>query len=193
MTAKGIFCLEGLWDNDLKRKSTVGPILNMLEVNGGVPYIHQDVATVEELEFYLSRWKLARYRSFPILYLAFHGDDEALLIGKLKYTLDRLSITLSDSCKNSIILFASCSTLKTDVRNLKRFLRKTSALAICGYKGRVNWMHAAAFELLILSTLQETDFSGKGINAIERQVRMFGNQFNGLDFTIATKKIISGS
>jgi hypothetical protein len=57
MATKGIFCLEGLWDNDLKRKSTVQPILNMLEVNDGVKYIHQDVATIEELEFYLKQWK----------------------------------------------------------------------------------------------------------------------------------------
>jgi len=187
MAAKGIFCLEGLWDNNLKRKSSVQPILNMLEVNSGVPYIHQNVATVEELEFYLSRWKQARYRNFPILYLAFHGEIEALLIGKYEYTLDRLSTQLNESCKNSIIMLASCSTLKTDIRNLKRFLNKTRALAICGYKSKVNWMLAAAFELLVLSSLQETDFSGRGVKAIERQVMTFGNQFSELDFTIVTK------
>jgi len=187
MAAKGIFCLEGLWDNDLKRKSTVQPILNMLEVNSGVPYIHQDVATVEELEFYLSRWKQTRYRNFPILYLAFHGEIEALLIGKYEYTLDRLSSLLNESCRNSIIMLASCSTLKTDVRNINRFLKKTRALAICGYKSKVNWMLAAAFELLVLASLQDTDFSGRGVRAIERQVRNFSNQFSELDFTIVTK------
>jgi hypothetical protein len=187
MAAKGIFCLEGLWDNNLRRKSTVQPILNMLEVNSGVPYIHQNVATVEELEFFLSRWKQPRYRNFPILYLAFHGENEALLIGKIEYTLDRLSTLLLESCKNSIIILASCSTLKTDLRNINRFLTKTRALAICGYKSKVNWMLAAAFELLVLASLQDTDFSGRGLRAIERQVRIFGNQFSDLDFTIVTK------
>lgn len=190
MAPKGIFCLEGLWDNDLKRKSSVQPMLNMLEVNSGVPYIHQDVATVEELEFYLSRWKQARYRNFPILYLAFHGENEALIIGKYEYTLDRLSNFLNESCKNSIIMLASCSTLRTDIRNIKRFLRKTNALAICGYKSKVNWMQAAAFELLVLASFQDTDFSGRGVRTIERQAKLYGNQFSDLNFTIVTKPSI---
>lgn len=188
MAGKGIFCLEGLWDNDLKRKSTVAPILSMLEVNGGVRFIHQDVATVPELEYYLESWKQARYRGYPILYLAFHGDSETLLIGKHEYTIDKLAEILNGSCKNSIVLLASCNTLKTDRRNIKRFLRKTGALAICGYKSRVNWMLAAAFELLVLSAFQETEFSGRGVGAIERQVISFGKQFSELDFTIVTKR-----
>ena len=188
MATKGIFCLEGLWDNDLKRKSTVQPILNMLEVNDGVKYIHQDVATIEELEFYLKQWKQARYRNFPILYLAFHGENEALLIGKEEYSLDRLGEMLYEACYNSIVMLASCSTLKTDRRNLKRFLRKTKALALCGYKSRVDWMLAAAFELLLLSELQKIEFSGRGIGTIERQVKSFGSNFSDLEFSIITKK-----
>ena len=185
---KGIFCLEGLWDNDLKRKSTVQPILSMLEVNGGVKYIHQDVATIEELEFYLKRWKQARYRKYPILYLAFHGENEALLIGRKEYTLDQLGTILQNSSPDSVIMLASCSTLKTDRRNLKRFLQRTKALAICGYKSRVNWMLAAAFELLLLSAFQEIEFSGRGIGAIERHVVSFGSHFDDLQFTMITRK-----
>jgi hypothetical protein len=190
MVSKGIFCLEGIWNSDLQRKSTVQPILNMLEVNSGIKYIYQDVATIEELEFYLDKWKQLRYRRYPILYLAFHGEHGLLLIGKKKYTLDRLAEYLERSCSRSILLLASCSTLKTDIRNIKRFLRKTHALAICGYKSEVSWMLAAAFELLVLSALQEIDFTGRGIGAIERRIRSFGELFTKLDFTVVTRKAI---
>lgn len=188
MANKGIFCLEGLWDNDLKRKSTVQPILSMLEVNNNVRYIHQDVATVQELEFYLESWKLARYRGYPILYLAFHGDDESLLIGKDVYTLEHLAEILADSCRNSVIFFASCNTLRTDKRNIRKFLRKTQALAVCGYRSRVNWMLAASFELLILSAFQEIDFSGRGAVLMERKINVFGDRFRELDFSILTRR-----
>jgi hypothetical protein len=188
MPYKGIFCLEGLWDNDLKRKSTVQPILSMLEVNSGVKYIHQDVATIQEFEFYLESWKLARYRGYPILYLAFHGDNESLLIGKEVYTLDRLADILAESCRNSVLFFASCNTLRTDKRNIRRFLRKTQALAVCGYKSRVNWMLAASFELLVLSAFQEMEFCGRGIGLMERKINVFGNRFRELDFSILTRR-----
>lgn len=185
---KGIFCLEGMWDDNLKQKSTVQPILHMLEVNGDVRYIHHDVATVEELEFYLSRWKLARYRGYPILYLAFHGEEEKLFVGDIEYNIDRLGEMLSDSCANSIVMLASCSTLNTDKRNIKRFLRKTRALAICGYKSRVNWILSAAFEILVLSAFQETEFSGRGISTILRQVKTVGSHFSELEFTMITRR-----
>jgi len=177
-----------MWNSDLEAKSTVEPILSMLEINGCVRYIHHDVATVEELEFYLNKWKLARYRRYPILYLAFHGEMEKLLIGDTEYSLDRLGLLLQDACKNAVIILASCSTLKTDIRNIKRFLRKTGALAICGYKSKVSWMLSAAFELLVLSALQDTEFSGRGVGAIERKIRSFGSHFSELDFSIITRK-----
>jgi hypothetical protein len=188
MNSKGIFCLEGMWDSDLKRKSTVQPILNMLEVNNSVRYIHHDVATIEELEFYLGKWKNGRYRGYPILYLAFHGENETLLIGDSEYSLDRLGTILEGACRSTILLLASCNTMKTDRRNIKRFLRQTEALALCGYKSKVSWTLSASFELLLLSSFQEIEFSSRGLKMMENKVRTFGNLFSELDFSIVTRR-----
>jgi len=186
--AKGIFCLEGLWNNNLKHKSTVQPILDMLELNGGMKYIHHDVATISEFEFYLRCWKQPRYRNFPILYLAFHGENEAILIGKKCYTLNQLSTILVDSCNNSILFLASCSTLNANTQSVQNFLKRTGALALCGYKKRVNWMLAAAFELLLLSSFQEIEFSCRAIGKIKKKEISLEKLFKELDFTIITKK-----
>ena len=50
---KGIYCLEGLWDQNLNNKSTVLPILELLHKGSICNYIYQTCATKEELEFFL--------------------------------------------------------------------------------------------------------------------------------------------
>jgi len=51
MSKKGIFCLEGLWENNLTKKSTVQPILSLLELNKKIKFIYKDCGTVPEFEF----------------------------------------------------------------------------------------------------------------------------------------------
>ncbi len=55
---KGIFCLEGAWWG-VKDKTSVEPMLRLLEAMGDyeVPYFHHDVATHEEFDFYLKKWR----------------------------------------------------------------------------------------------------------------------------------------
>ena len=38
---KGVFCLEGNWEKDLKSRTSMGPVLELLEKSGypSVPYI----------------------------------------------------------------------------------------------------------------------------------------------------------
>lgn len=80
---KGVFCLEADWSTNLKRSSSVEPILELLDQQetAKVPHIHRDVATPEELKFFLDKWSQKRYRSHPILYLAFHGDPGRIFLG----------------------------------------------------------------------------------------------------------------
>ena len=184
----GIFCIEGLWESDLRKQSTVRPILELLRLNEGVRYIHRESATIEELEFYISAWTQKRYSSYPILYLAFHGDVEEISPSRKPYDLDEIAEILGDRCHGRLVMISSCSTLATDKRRLKTFLRNTSALAICGYQNDVGWMLSTAFELLFFSELQENEFSGRGIKAIETKIRKLARSFEGLDFRIVTKQ-----
>ncbi|MCK4680940.1 hypothetical protein KAT82_07415, partial [bacterium] len=72
---KGIFCIEGLWDPDLRVSSSVEPLLDLLNLNALISYIHMDAATHEEFEFYVKKWMQKRYDGYPILYIASHGSQ----------------------------------------------------------------------------------------------------------------------
>ena len=187
MGKKGIFCIEGLWDKDLRRKSTVRPILELLHNNEDIPFIYRDCATVEELEFYAKQWTLKRYRSFPILYLAFHGESNAIYVGDKPYSLDELGEKFEGRCHNSIIVFGSCSTLDMRRSRLSKFLDRTGALAVCGYRSDVEWLTATAFELLMLSAMQGNEFSGRGIAAIEKKIRSSSGLSRELRFHMVSK------
>ncbi|MFC1898606.1 DUF6642 family protein [Candidatus Cloacimonadota bacterium] len=185
---KGIFCLEGLWYDDLRKRSTVKPILELLELNSNIPFLHSDCATIEEFKFYIKKWKASEYDRYPILYLAFHGTENGIQISNKIFTLDELSAELKGKCKNRVFLFAACNSMKTDKRNLKRFLRETKALAICGYRKVVPWINSTAFELLLLAAMQDNALDGRGIEAIQRRVESISKPFKELDFLMLTNK-----
>jgi len=142
---KGVFCIEGPWESDLRIGSTVRPLLELLRVNAEIPYIHRECSTGIELEHYLAKWTQQRYSNYPILYLASHGDRFGIQLAREFYDLDELSDVLGPNCSNRIILISSCSTFDIDKRHLNRFLAATNSLAICGYKSDVDWMRSAAF------------------------------------------------
>jgi hypothetical protein len=185
---KGIFCLEGLWNDDLRRQSTVKPILELLSLNSDIPFLHYDCATEEEFKFYIQKWKDPEYYRYPILYLAFHGEENGIIIRDRIFTLDEISKELRGNCKNRVFLLASCSSVKTDKRNLKRFLRETTALAICGYRKVVPWITSTAFELMLLDAMQQNALDGRGIDAVQKHINQIAYMFKELDFLMLTNK-----
>ena len=120
-TRKGVFCLEGEWDSDMRKRSSVEPLLQLIRSEQGHPYIFRDVGTLEELHFYLKRW--LQYRSYRILYLAFHGKPEKICLGDKEVDLDSLEPELSGCCRDRVIVFASCSTLDLHGNRLNGFLK----------------------------------------------------------------------
>ncbi|MFH1689634.1 MAG: DUF6642 family protein [Candidatus Eisenbacteria bacterium] len=183
---KGIFCIEGIWDPDLRTPSSVEPLLDLLNLNALIDYIHVDCATIEEFELYIGKWMQKRYDRYPILYLATHGSARELQIGKHSYSIDDLGKLMEGKCANRFIMFSSCSTLRIDRRVLRRFLDRTQAMAVCGYRVDVDWMRSTAFELLILSQIQKNEFSGRGAQAIDREAKRTARSFKDLDFSIVT-------
>jgi hypothetical protein len=173
---KGVFCLEGDWDNDLRRRTSVDPVLQLLERSHdpGIPYIRRDIGTIVEFEYYLRKWTQHRYAPYPILYLGFHGDPGLLYVGDRRsgpVELDWLEDRLEGHCKNRVIHFGSCGTMAIHGKGLNRFLERTRALAICGYKANVDWMLSAAFEIVLLSGFQLNALTRAGMEAINRRVR----------------------
>ena len=187
---KGIFCIEGLWDPDLRVSSTVRPILELLRLHEGVEHIHREYATREELEYYLDKWAQKRYEAYPILYLASHGRESGLQIGGDFYPISRMARLLHAKCTHRVLMFSSCSTLGIEKRKLQRFLQRTEALGVCGYRVDVDWMKSIAFELLLFSQVQKNEFSGRGIEAIQHAAERIAASFPDLDFRMVTAKDI---
>jgi hypothetical protein len=121
------------------------------------------------------RWAQKRHSDYPILYLAFHGVPGAVDIGDRRRNdtlvrLDDLSELLEGRCRGRFIHFASCDTLRVDKRHLNRFMRDTGALAVSGYRGDVDWLASAAFEVFLAGALQENSLSLNGIRAAKRRI-----------------------
>lgn len=185
---KGIFCIEGLWDPDLRVRATVRPLLELLRLQGAVEYIHREYATREEFEFYVQKWIQKTYEAFPILYLTSHGEKGGLQLHDDFYSLEELSALLAGKCANRIIMFSSCSTLKISRARLRELMEDTRALMVCGYRVDVDWMRSTAFELLLFSQMQDNEFSKRGVGAMRREALALGKAFADLEFKLVTVK-----
>ena len=175
-----MFCLEGDWDSNIAtRSTTVEPVLQLLEKSNyprSVPYVHRDIGTLEEFEYYLSKWSQQRYRGYPILYLAFHGGPGELYVGDQRRSdrrvhFDWLEERLGGRCRNRVIHLGSCGTIAVRSSRLQAFLQATGAVAVCGFRSDVHWITSSAFEALLMSYLQENAFTRSGLLAVERRIR----------------------
>lgn len=183
---KGIFCLEAPWSPDLRNRSTVLPELELLKQSCEIDFIYRDVATVSEFEYYIGEWVKRRYRSFPILNLAMHGTPSGIHIGKETVSLDHIAELIGGRRSEALVYFGSCSTLDIDRRHLKRFLRTSGVLAVCGYKADVDWLISASFELLLLESMQQNEFSGRGIRALATKTKSAARRYPDLRYHIIT-------
>ncbi|MYF10429.1 MAG: hypothetical protein F4229_05510 [Gammaproteobacteria bacterium] len=178
---KGVFCLEaGHWFGK-KDRSSVEPMLRLLEGVKGwqIPYEHRTVATKPELEYWLKHYLSPTYKTHPLLYLAFHGgganewEESGIFLPEDKWVLlSELAEMIEGRCANRVIHLGSCSVMKTDKRRLNTFLKRTGALAVCGYQTDTDWMLSAAFDMLILTIVQGRSFrSRNSISKLNDQLK----------------------
>ena len=81
-------------------------------------------------------------------------------------------------CKGKILFFDSCATLSVGKRRINKFITKTKARCVCGYKKEVEWFPSAALVLLLLSTLN--DFTR--MDAVERHLMGYRDLTKKLGF-----------
>ncbi len=72
---------------------------------------------------------------------------------------------------------------------LKGFIAKIGCLGVCGYRIDVNLLQVAAFKLLLIAEMQENEFSGRGIEAIQNKAEAIAKNFRELDFRMMTVKV----
>jgi hypothetical protein len=158
MSRGGVFCVEGQWARDMTSRGSVLPTLELLERIQSIRYIHKDVATAQELEYYLHRWTLKQYDDYNVGFFAVHGEPQRLLLTEFNHhdntiELDEVGEILAGKCPGRRLFFGSCAVLKAPDRMLRDFLDRTGAALICGYTKAVDWVEAAAFETVLLDRL----------------------------------------
>lgn len=171
---KGIFCLEGAWEKRLDDRASVLPTLDLLERLQLGQYIHRDVGTEEELYHYLGKWAQRGYGTYEVLYFAFHGVRGGIHVGRGTVPLADLADKLQGKAAGRIVYFGSCSVM-CDGEAVADFYKLTGAKAICGYTEDVDWVEAASFDLLLLSSLLSDQRIDARVNHVRRRYAEFAN------------------
>src|ERR1035437_1794357 len=180
---KHIYCLEGNWADDLRQQSGIYSSLNFLKDNCDIKNIYRHCGTKETLFFYLNKWKLKTYYNYSICYLAFHGHEGEICIGKETVSLEEIGEVLSGKCKDKIIFFGSCLVLQVGQARISNFLHTTGALCVCGYKATVNFLESSVFEMLVIDMFQKY----KDIGCVQRDIDLYYDKLSKeLNFSIYT-------
>ena len=178
----GIFCLETIWFDERSNPSTRS-LLELLEGLQGVPFVHRDVSTKEEMDFCLGRWvgrstnkKDYQLGDLGILYLGFHGspgqislrEDQSHWDDEDEVDLEEIGESLAHEdnkydCSGSVIHFASCSVLRAPAR-AEELRKQVGAACVSGYTKSVESTASWAFELMYLALLSEL-LKTKNVNA----------------------------
>lgn len=181
---KQIFCIEGDWHPDLREKDTIENALKFMETASGmkVKYIHRHCSTHEELHHRINEYNKRRYNQFSIFYLAFHGVPNGLKLNpKQVLTLDELADMAENKLRNKILHLGSCETLNISRRDIKRFLNRTGALCISGFKKEVPFVSSTIFDVLYFEMCQYY----KQMNTIEKHMKnYYGKLMKELQFVM---------
>ncbi len=164
----GIFCIEADWFG-LVRPMSMRPALDLLEQSDArIPFVLRDAVTRSEVEFYLRRFFQTRYRRFDILWFAIHSRPGELLPGDMRVPLERISFDdleslLVGKCAGRILHFSGCRYLNIPDARVAKFLNRTKALAISGFRQEVPWLESTIFEIYWLTLLHYESRTVKGV------------------------------
>ena len=170
---RGVLCLEGAWDDDLRDRSSVLPTLQMLESLGRTSFIHRDVGTRAEFFGYLKRVRpKTRYGHYEVLHLACHGERGRLDLGNREFVelpeLAEAIKEITDRRPIEAVYFGSCLVMSTKAAELREFHRVSGVRHVIGHRKEVDWIESAGFELMALEALTGFSRVGDGINYLQR-------------------------
>ena len=180
---KGILCIEGSWENDHRDKKSVEKALEFLECIENVKFIVKQCHNQATLEELTRDSMQSRYSKYSILYLAFHGKPGMINVGKRsKYvSFDEVADMIGDKANGKIIHFGCCSTLKLDGWAIRRFIKKTNALAVSGYSKDIDFVRSTAFDIMYFQQCQRAF----DIRKVTKQMKKYHSKLgNELGFVI---------
>lgn len=167
----GVLCLEGMWTNKLTDRSTVRPVLDMLETSNHIRYVYRDIGTPEELRHYLRLWTQKQYSRYRLGYLAFHGDPGCIWVGSTRVGFDDLGDWLAGRAAGRVLYFGSCSTMKVTDDELRILRERTGARAVVGYGRYIEWLESLAFEVLLIEALSRYKHIDAPFRYLEKNYR----------------------
>ena len=165
----GVFCVEGDWSTRLQDRSSMQSLLGCLEDADVIDAVYRRASTATELHALLDRWTQKQHAGLVVGYLAFHGAPGEIRVGRERVTLSDLGERLADRCSGRVVHFGACSVLDVETDQLKEFLRRTGARAVCGYTKDVDWLQSAAFDFLLLNELTRSQHLGHALRRLERE------------------------
>lgn len=182
MSTPRVFGLEVAWSPKLDDRTSVTPVLELLDRIGKVRYIHEKVYTRGEFEFLLAKWPQGQYADYSIGYLNGHSDRGSLWFPSgPRMSLEEIADLLEGQLDGKIVYFGGCSVFRIAERRLNDFHRRTGARAIAGFRKSVDWFEAAAFETLFMRSLTER----VRVDAVDRHLRAStGSLYDRLGFQL---------
>ena len=188
---KRIYCIEGHW-NYGKREAepSVEPMLQLLSGMGEWTYARRDVATREEMEYWLQQ-EWPRCSPGSILYIASHGGSGQISIAPSCHIELSDVACMAGNCKERMVHFGGCNVLSGREDSVRRkFMQPTGAAVVSGYRRIVGWSDskwrpAVALELLLFSSVWQYSLSdGRSVRGLESVRSKLRKRFDDCEFEL---------
>lgn len=184
----GIICFE---TGDFKKYNTTNefyalPLLEFMKNEMGIEFIYRQVATRQELEFYLKKIGDKHFKNkYNVVYFSFHGRPENIFLThdeRSNVSLDDLAEMGApyESFLDQHIHFSSCETLDCDDSLIKTFKRNVGAKTVSGYTKCVNTTPAFINEFAYFHQI----FTFNTLTTIKKHMENYDVQLSKLGFKI---------
>ena len=176
-----IFCLETEWEqsiHDMKKESSVRPLLQYLNASEGTEFVFRQVATRAEFKYYLEHLSRSSYHRFDIVYLCFHGmEGEIAFANGESISIPKIAERFPDIFTDRKVHFGSCNTLKVERDIISEFKEKTRAKLVTGYAKAVPFHDSFLFELWLMHLLTHHKSLGpiKLKAKVEKEMKFYGD------------------
>ncbi len=173
-----IFCIEGDWEENLSNQTRVVEGLSYLKNVTRINFIHKNCSLKNQFETYLN--KALNYKSYNILYIAFHGSKNKLHFDNNEFvTLEMLGNILEGKLENKFLHFGSCQFLNQSPEKIKHFINQTGVKIITGYKKDIDFFRSTTFDLIYFNELNSKQ---KSVYALKEINKTYESLINKLGF-----------
>jgi len=172
-TKPGIFVLEARWSSRVTDVRTVDPVLQALAQAGVAKHVKHVINDPEDFVAQLRRWGQRQHDAYNIGYVAMHGSEAAVHVGRRTIDLlDAAGQLPARALGSRILHFGSCSVLR-NVEDQQPLRKSLGVRAITGFTTDVDWFESLAFELILFEVLTYY----KRLDAAEKYIRKQHGQF----------------